>query len=69
MEVRGKSTSWPSSEALGLDSLPEYDGDETGQSSTHTQHAESENNELGTIVTEVTTTLVTTRKRYRVEGA
>ena len=46
---------------------PSYEGDETGQSSTRTQRAESERDDLGTIVTEVNT--VTTRRRYRVEDA
>jgi len=59
----------PSSEVPGWSSLPSYDGDGTGRSSTHTLHAESELDDFGTVVTEVTTTLVTTRKRYRVEGA
>ena len=54
-------------EALGSGSLPSYDGDATGQSSTHTRHSDSEHGEFGTVVTEVTTTVVTTRKRYRVE--
>jgi hypothetical protein len=59
------------SETLGLGSLPSYDGNTTGQSSTHTQYAESEHGDLGTVVNEVTvvTTTVTTRKRYQVEGA
>jgi len=59
------------SETLGLGSLPSYDGDATGQSSTHTQHVESKDDEFGTIVNEVTvvTSTVTTRKRYRVEDA
>ena len=61
-----------SSEALGSGSLPSYDG-ATGQSSTRAQHTESEHDEFGTVVTEVTTvstnTLVTTRKKYRVEDA
>ena len=52
------------SEMLGSGSLPSYDGD-TWQPFAHTQHAESERNEFGTVVTEVT--VVTTRKRYRVE--
>ena len=55
------------------DVLPSYDGDGTGQSSTHAQHTESERDEFGTIVNEVTvvntTSTVTTRKRYRVEDA
>ena len=53
--------------------LPSYDGDATGQSSTHAQHAESERDEFGTIVNEVTvvtiTSTITTRKRYRVKDA
>ena len=51
--------------------LPSYDEGTTGQSSTCAQHAESERDDFGTIVTEVTTTstVVTTRKRYRVEDA
>ena len=52
-------------------SLPSYERD-PGQSSAHAdQHAESEHDEFGTIVNEVTvvTTTVTTRKRYRVEDA
>jgi len=53
-------------EMLSSGSLPPYDEDATtGQSSTRAQHAESERDDLGTIVTEVT--IVTTRKRYRVE--
>ena len=51
---------------MGQGSPPSYEGDATGQSSTRTQHAESERDDFGTIVTEVTT--VTTRKRYRVEN-
>jgi len=54
------------SETLGSGSPPLYDGDVTGQSSTRAQHAESERDDFGTIVTEVT--VVTTRKRYRVEN-
>jgi len=57
--VQGPSQS--PSETLGSGSPPSYDGDAT----TRTQHAESERDDFGTIVTEVTT--VTTRKRYRVE--
>jgi len=48
---------------------PSYDGRSTGQSSTHTQHAESERDDFGTVVTEVTTTIITTRKKYRVDDA
>jgi hypothetical protein len=56
-----------SSETLGSGFPPSYDGDATGQSSTRAQYAESEQDDFGTVVTEVTT--VTTRKRYRVEDA
>ena len=48
------TTSRPSFETSGLGSLTSYDGDTTGgQSSTHTQHAESDRDDFGTIVTEV----------------
>jgi len=59
------------SERFGLDSLPSYDRDATGQSSSRAQHVESEHDELGTVVKEVTvtTTTVTTCKKYRVEDA
>ena len=56
------------SETPGPDTLPSYDGNTTGQSSTRTEHAESESEssgDFGTIVTEVT--VITTRKKYRVE--
>ena len=49
-------------------SLPSYDGD-AGQSSTRTQHTESEHDEFGTVVNEVTVVTITTRKKYRVEDA
>ena len=66
VRVAGVSApSWSSSETAGQGSLPSYDGLATGQSSTRTQNAESERDEYGTVVTEVT--VVTTRKRYRVE--
>ena len=68
MNVEGApTTSGSSSEALGPGPLPSYDGDTAGQSSAHTQHTESERDDFGTIVTEVTT--VTTRRKYRVEDA
>lgn len=68
MKVEGKSKSSRSlSETLGSGSLPPYDEDAAGQSTTRAQHSESERDDFGTIVTEVTT--VTTRKRYRVEDA
>lgn len=59
------------SETLGSGSLPSYDGDATEQFSTRAQHTESEHDEFGTIVNEVTvtTTTVTTRKKYRVDDA
>lgn len=70
VKAEGKSTPPRSSaEALGSGSLPSYDGLVTGQSSTRAQHAESEQDDFGTVVTEVTTTVVTTRKKYRVEDA
>ncbi|KAF9649754.1 hypothetical protein BDM02DRAFT_3113186 [Thelephora ganbajun] len=60
----------PSRETVESGSLPSYEGD-SEQSSTRAQHTESEHDELGTVVNEVTvvTTTVTTRKRYRVEDA
>ena len=69
MKVEGKST--PSRPPSGSSFLPLYDGDGSGQSSTRCQRVESEHDEFGTIVTEVTTstTVVTTRKKYRVEDA
>ena len=72
MKVEGAST--PSqllSEILGSGSPPLYDGDTARQSPNHTQHVESELDEFGTIVNEatVTTTTITTRKKYRVEDA
>ena len=56
-----------SSETVDSGLPPSYSGDTPGQSSTESQHAESERDDFGTIVTEVTTTVVTTRKGYRVE--
>ena len=57
----------------GSGSPPPYSGDVSGQSSTRAQYAESEHDEFGTVVNEVTvattTSTVTTRKRYRVEDA
>ena len=59
-------------EPLEPGSLPSYGGDPE-RLSTHAQRAESESEEFGTIVNEVTvvttTSTVTTRKRYRVEDA
>ena len=57
----------PAPEAPGPSSPPQYNENGTEQSSAHSQHAESERDDFGTIVTEVTTTLVTTRKKYRVD--
>lgn len=56
-----------SSEIPGSGSLPSYDGDTTGQSSAHAQHAEYEHDDFGTVVTEVTTNTTTIRKKYRVQ--
>ena len=68
ISVKASTPSPPSSETPGSGPLPSYDGDTIGQPSTnYTQHAESERDEFGTIVTEVTTTVITTRKKYRVE--
>ena len=51
-------------------SLPSYDGGVTGQSTTRAQHVESEREEFGTIVKEITVvttdSTVTTHKMYRV---
>lgn len=70
MKVEGVLTPpQPLSETLGPRSPPSYDGDATGQSSTRTQDAESERDDFGTIVTEVTTVTTSTRRRYRVEDA
>ena len=65
------ASSQSSSEASGSGSPPSYNGDTTGQSSTRTQNTESEHDDFGTIVTKITTTstIVTTRERYRVERA
>ena len=56
-------------EKAGQEFPPSYEGDGTGQSSTRTQQAESERDNFGTIVTEVTTVTTSTRRRYRVEDA
>ena len=70
MKVKGAfAPSQQSPETPGSDSLPSYDSDATGQSSARAQHAGFERDEFGTIVTEVTTSVITTRKRYRVEDA
>ena len=54
-----------SPETLGSGSPPSYDGARPGQSSARTQVVESEHDDFGTIVTEVTT--ITTRRRYRAD--
>ena len=59
--------SMSSSEALGSGSLPSYDEGDTRRSSTRAQH--TEHDDFGTVVSEVTTVVVTTRKKYRVEDA
>ena len=57
-----------SSEMVDSGSLRSYDGDTTGQPSARTQqYVESKREDLGTIVTEITT--ITTSRRYRVEDA
>ena len=68
--VRVEGVSPPSRspfETPGSGPLPSYDGATTGQSSTRAQHVESDRDDFGTIVTEVTTTVTTIRKKYRVE--
>ena len=68
MKIEGKSTSSRSpSGTVGQEVPPSYEGDAIGESSVRGQRTESERDEFGTIVTEVTT--VTTRRRYRVEDA
>lgn len=67
VKVEGVSApSQLSAEAIASGSLPSYEG-ETWQSSARAQHTESERDEFGTVVTEVT--VVTTRKKYRVEDS
>jgi len=65
--AEGGDTLTVPSQSPGSESLPSYSGDTTRQFCTCVQHTEAERDDLGTIVTEVTT--VTTRKRYRVEDA
>jgi len=68
--VKAEGTSTPSrssSGTVGQGFPPSYEGDAIGESSARTQRMESERDEFGTVVTEVTT--VTTRRRYRVEDA
>ena len=70
--IKAEGVSTPlqqSSETPGSGLPPSYSGDVPGPSSTRTQHTESEYDDFGTIVTKVTTTVVTTCKRYRVEDA
>ena len=50
-----------------LGSPPSYGGGTTEQPCAPTHHMESKRDDFGTVVTEVTT--VTTRRRYRIEGA
>lgn len=66
MKVEGALS--PSPEVLGS-GPPSYDGDATEESPVRTQVAESERDDYGTIVTEVTTVITTTRKKFRVEDA
>jgi len=66
VEAEGASTpSRLSPEALDSGPPPSYIKDVTREPSTRAQHVESESDNLGTIMTEVTT--VTTHKRYRVQ--
>ena len=68
MKVKGVSTPWQLLlEQLKLESLPLYEGDVTDESSTCTQRVESESDDSGTVVTEVTT--VTTHKKFLVQDA
>jgi len=57
--------SGPSSETLNDSSSPPLYEGAGGQPSTQTQRTESEDDDFGTVVTEVT--IVTTRKKYRVQ--
>lgn len=57
------------SETFGSGFPPSYDGAATGEFSTHTRVAESEGDDFGTVVTEVSTVITTTRKKYRVADA
>jgi len=69
VKVAGAST--PPRSSLGTPEsgpLPSYEGDK-GRSSTRAQYTESERDELGTTVDEVTVVTTTTRRRYRVEDA
>lgn len=71
VKIDGRSEpSQTSSETLGPGSLPTYDGNATAeQPSTCAAHVESEHDEFGTIVKEVTVVTTTTYKKYRVEDA
>ena len=57
----------PPPEALGLRHPLSYNRDPTGQPSTRAQHADFEGDNFGTTV--ANTTIITSRKRCRVEGA
>ena len=70
--VKAESASTPSQsypETLDSGFPPSYSGDPTGQSSIHAKVSDSEHDDFGTIVTEVTTVTTATRRRYRVEGS
>ena len=56
------------SKALGS-GPPSYSGDAAGEPSVQTQVVESERDDSGALVTEVTTVTTTTRRTYRVEDA
>ena len=69
MKVEGAFTPPRSSfEAPEQGPLPSYER-AARQSSTHAQRAESERDEFGTVVTEVSVVTTTTRRKYRVEDA
>jgi hypothetical protein len=56
-------------DVYGLGPLPPYDENEPRHHNAHFQHAGYQRDDLGTVVTEITTSTVTTRKTYRVEDA
>lgn len=68
MQVEGALAPRSMFETLEPGPLPPYEGDR-GRSSTRAQRVESEQDEFGTVVNEVTVVTTTTRRRYRVEDA
>jgi len=59
----------PPNETMGEEFPPLYEGDPIGQPPAPAQRAEYERDDLGTIVTEITTVTTSTRRRYRIEDA